>query len=39
MLQKLIVRAIETGSVTAIAALVVLVLFELFETNYIYIAA
>ncbi|KAJ3877778.1 hypothetical protein F5051DRAFT_407527 [Lentinula edodes] len=39
VLQKLIVRAIETGSVTAIAALVVLVLFELFETNYIYIAA
>ncbi|KAJ3852729.1 hypothetical protein EV368DRAFT_82259 [Lentinula lateritia] len=39
VLQKLIVRAIETGSVTAVAALVVLVLFELFETNYIYIAA
>ncbi|KAJ4479272.1 hypothetical protein J3R30DRAFT_3477076 [Lentinula aciculospora] len=39
VLQKLIVRSIETGSVTAIAALVVLVLFELFETNYIYIAA
>ncbi|KAJ3982671.1 hypothetical protein F5890DRAFT_1528319 [Lentinula detonsa] len=39
VLQKLIVRSIETGSVTAIAALVVLVLFELFDTNYIYIAA
>ncbi|KAJ3719179.1 hypothetical protein EV361DRAFT_929701 [Lentinula raphanica] len=39
VLQKLIVRSVETGSVTAIAALIVLVLFELFDTNYIYIAA
>ncbi|KIK56518.1 hypothetical protein GYMLUDRAFT_263619 [Collybiopsis luxurians FD-317 M1] len=38
VIQRLIIRAIETGSITAIAALVVLALFLQFDTNYIYIS-
>jgi len=38
VLQKLILRVIETGSITAIAALLVLVLFQHFKTNYTYLS-
>ncbi|KAE9405077.1 hypothetical protein BT96DRAFT_935070 [Gymnopus androsaceus JB14] len=36
VLQKLILRVIETGNITAIAALLVLVLFQHFKTSYTY---
>ncbi|KAF5345728.1 hypothetical protein D9757_013306 [Collybiopsis confluens] len=38
IIQKLMIRTVETGSITAIAALVVLILFQQFHSTYIYMA-